>query len=236
MSGATSTLIPDPPDNGRRATPPPPSSGASTRRSLLWIALGVFMLVTAIAVVWALSERATLRDTQALLARSQAGLTPTKTLPSTATSDSLADMKPMPNTIEPSKDPINVAEWDRASTILADAGSLIERDGWQQGATGSTEKWCATTALEGAWLQSPYSIVDFNYARDALSRVIGVPSEPSRQGDALTGSGEPAVPYWGINFVDWNDATGRTEDEVVSAFKEASKLATGLSADAAASR
>src|SRR5262245_51167539 len=74
-------------------------------------------------------------------------------------------LKRMPNSIDQTGQVLNVYEWGNAREILLAAKALIEMDGWQQGATDPTEKWCASTALEGAWLASSFTIVDFNYAR-----------------------------------------------------------------------
>lgn len=192
----------------------------------MWAA--TFVIAAAGILAWAITERTE-------LSRTRGELTRTQTLLSEASSARVASMKPMPNTVESSKKPLNVMEWDRASKILTDARALIEKDGWQQGATGPVRQWCASTALEGAWLRTPYSIVDFNYARDALSRVIGVSLEPTkaRGGTPAKGEAEPDVPYWAANFVDWNDTPGRTEDEVLGAFTEAASLAARDSHDAA---
>jgi hypothetical protein len=178
--------------------------------------------------IWAIQDRSELSDSRSHLSQTRAELGHAKARLLEMRSAKVAGMKPMPNTVEPSDEPINVMEWDRASEILADARGLIEKDGWQQGATEAVSRWCASTALEGAWLKTSYSIVDFNYARDALSRTIGVSYEPAKE----DGAEAPDVPYWGANFVEWNDAPGRTEDEVLDAFSEAERLAAGMSDEA----
>lgn len=115
---------------------------------------------------------------------------------------------------------LNVDEWATAAKILDRAGKLIQEKGWQQGAVESTEHNCTATALENAWKESGGSLVDFNYARDALSSVIKLPREPAKLAhDPL------AVPYWGRHFMEWNDAPGRTQEQVLAAFAAATKLA-----------
>jgi hypothetical protein len=124
---------------------------------------------------------------------------------------------------------LNVIEWRAASTMLDRARQLIELRGWQQGAISKVLPECAATALEHAFFENTrrYSVVDFNYAREALSRTIDVAREPVRIDDDLL-----AVPYWGRNLMDWNDKPGRTKSEVLKAFKNASNLALKLSKEA----
>ena len=66
-------------------------------------------------------------------------------------------------------------------------------------------------------------MVDFNYAREALSRILGVKREPEPlPADPL------AVPYWGRHLMEWNDAPGRTEEEVIGALRSASAFANQM--------
>ena len=124
--------------------------------------------------------------------------------------------------------PINVAEWKAAAKLLKNARRLIERDGWQQGSTIDVRTNCVATALERALKESNYSLVDFNYAREALSQVLNVRRDPAKL------KGDPrAVPYWGRELIDWNDKKGRTEREVLDLYARASALADSLSAEAA---
>lgn len=120
-----------------------------------------------------------------------------------------------------------MVEWSAAGEMLSRAAELIEERGWQQGATKPVELFCAATALEAAFLEGKYSVVDFNYARASLSRVVRVPLEPRAEaGESL------AVPYWGRELMEWNDAPGRSEEEVIDAFTTASNRASNLSAKA----
>ncbi len=119
---------------------------------------------------------------------------------------------------------VNVNEWKAAGKILLAAKLLIEKRGWQQGAIQPTSHECAATALEHAFRQNKFSIVEFNYAREALARVLNIEREPQKfDNDPLD------VPYWGRSLMDWNDASGRTKEEVVEAFKKATELSTRLS-------
>jgi len=221
----TTTPEPDPSE-----TPMP--DRRNPQRPFMWpLVLAGFLTLAVVALsIWAVRGRSELSDTQSRLSQASAELAHAKARLLELRGAKVDGMKPMPNTVEPSDEPINVMEWSHASKILADARGLIEKDGWQQGATKPVESWCVSTALEGAWLRTPYSIVDFNYARDALSRVIGVSSEPAKE----NGTDAPDVPYWAANFVEWNDAPSRTEDEVLHAFGEAAHLADGLSNEARA--
>jgi len=121
-------------------------------------------------------------------------------------------------------DSVNVKEWLNASKMLSMAAQLIRKNGWQQGSLTAVYAHCAATALEAAFRQGKFSIVDFNYAREALSRTIHVAREPQKlANDRLE------VPYWGRSFMEWNDAPGRTKEEVLKAFNDASNLAISLS-------
>ena len=71
--------------------------------------------------------------------------------------------------------------------------------------------------------EGDYTIVDFNYTREALSRVLNVSREPEAIPlDTLD------VPYWGRNFMKWNDEPGRRQEEVIDALKKAADLAEQL--------
>jgi len=111
---------------------------------------------------------------------------------------------------------LNVAEWSAASEILLTAKQLIVDKGWQQAAPDKVDAECMATALEHAWQKSGKSLVDFNYAREALARATGMPAQAQRfAGDPLD------LPYWGRNLMYWNDAEGRTEEQVLAAFDKA---------------
>ena len=85
------------------------------------------------------------------------------------------------------------------------------------------------TALEHAYQDTRFTIVDFNYAREALSRAMGVPREPAPlDGDQLD------VPYWGRHFMEWNDTPWRTKADAIDMLKKASATAIQLSKTAAA--
>ena len=115
---------------------------------------------------------------------------------------------------------INAKEWLAAGKILDRAARLIEEKGWQQGATEAVPQECIATALEHSFREKGYSIVDFNYAREALSRVLQIPRDPKAvPGDPLD------VPYWGRHLMEWNDAPGRTKAEVLESLQSASGMA-----------
>jgi len=118
---------------------------------------------------------------------------------------------------------VNLKEWQAASDILNRAIQLVEKNGWQQGEVVPTSHVCLTTAIERAWQEKKYSLVDFNYTREALSKILNVPREPEQlPTDPL------AVPYWGRYFMEWNDAPERTKEQVIEALRSASTLANVL--------
>jgi hypothetical protein len=119
---------------------------------------------------------------------------------------------------------VNVNEWKAAGKILLAARSLIEKRGWQQGANHPVPEECMATALEHAFRDNEFSIVEFNYAREALARTLNIEREPQK-----TDNDPLDVPYWGRPLMDWNDAPGRTKEEVLEAFKRASELSIHLS-------
>ena len=118
----------------------------------------------------------------------------------------------------------NTEEWKAAGDLLLAAKSRIEKQGWQQGAIKPTSRECVATALEHAFQKDRFSIVEFNYAREALSRTLKIEREPRKlEDDPLD------VPYWGRLLMEWNDAPGRTKDEVLETFRNAAALAAQLS-------
>jgi hypothetical protein len=123
--------------------------------------------------------------------------------------------------------PVNANEWLAASAILTRAGQLIRERGWQRGSPVPVAKECMATALEHAFREKDYTIVDFNYARDALARALNVPRDPQPlPNDVLD------VPYWGRELMDWNDAHGRTEADVLNALSAAAQFALSRGAKA----
>ena len=118
----------------------------------------------------------------------------------------------------------NVNEWKAASRILRAAKSLIVERGWQQGAVEPTSRECAATALEHAFRQNHFSIVEFNYAREALARILKIEREPKQSdNDPLH------VPYWGKSLMEWNDAPQTTKKQVLETFEDAAELSIQLS-------
>jgi hypothetical protein len=115
--------------------------------------------------------------------------------------------------------PLNVAEWSSARDILVGARAQINV-GWGQGETinpdGMPRISCLATALEASLLEKRKSIVDFNYAMLALNKAIDAPAAlPTSESDPLP------VPYWGRYLMYWNDAPGRTKEEVIAALDTA---------------
>lgn len=115
-----------------------------------------------------------------------------------------------------------MSEWTHAAEILDRAKQLIVEKGWQQGAIEPGQDKCLTTAIEEALFDSQFSIVDFNYAREALSRHLGIPREPTEVQQGLS------VPYWGQSLMKWNDAPERKEEDVLNAIQGAANLARDL--------
>jgi hypothetical protein len=123
---------------------------------------------------------------------------------------------------------LNVVEWRAANAMLIQTAEIIRSGEWQQGDTEVLpNRWCIDTALQKAFDEGDYTIVDFNYAREALSQTLQVPREPiALDNDPLS------VPYWGRDFMNWNDAPGRTEQEVLKALDDAANLASQKEAEA----
>lgn len=117
----------------------------------------------------------------------------------------------------------NQREWQTANKILLRAIDLVEHNGWQQGAISTVSQDCLATSIERAYKEGDYTVVDFNYTREALSRILKVSREPEANPyDPLD------VPYWGRNFMEWNDAPGRKKEDVIDALRSAADLAEQL--------
>lgn len=109
---------------------------------------------------------------------------------------------------------LNVAEWTSAVEILKGAKAAIIEHGWQQGSTESVTPECVTTAMERSWLRLKKTMVDFDYAKLAMSHAVSAP--PAAR---VTTKDDPlSVPYWGRYLMYWNDTPGRTEKQVLAAF------------------
>lgn len=120
----------------------------------------------------------------------------------------------------------NQQEWQTANKILLRAIDLLNQDGWQQGAISTVSQNCLATSIERAYKEGDYTIVDFNYTREAISRILKVPREPEAyKHDPLD------VPYWGKHFMDWNDVPERKMEDVIDALRSAANLAEQLATD-----
>ena len=117
----------------------------------------------------------------------------------------------------------NQKEWQSANKILLRAIDLVNQNGWQQGAISTVPQDCLATSIERAYNEGDYTIVEFNYTREALSRILKVSREPE-----VIPSDPLDVPYWGRNFMEWNDEPGRKKEDVIDALKSAADLAEQL--------
>jgi hypothetical protein len=86
---------------------------------------------------------------------------------------------------------------DQVADVLDDAADRLEREGWAPGVGGGGH--CALGAL--------YSVAGMTALRQRASRVLA---------DSL------GLPYR-YRIADWNDAPGRTKQEVLDAFRLAAK-------------
>jgi hypothetical protein len=79
-----------------------------------------------------------------------------------------------------------------------------------------------STAVERAFFDlGTQSIVDFNYAIAALNEQLNIgPAQVAQMSDPGLD-----VPYWGSALMDWNDAPGRTQEEVVQVLQDAAEAA-----------
>lgn len=128
---------------------------------------------------------------------------------------------------------INVHEFESAAQLLIDAADIIKKNGWQQGATSPVSQDCFATALEKAFrANTKYTFVDVNYARAVFNDTIGVKDvSVAMMANAIN---EPAVPYWGKEYMDWNDKAGQTEEAVIQTIYDAADVARRLSKAASA--
>jgi hypothetical protein len=124
--------------------------------------------------------------------------------------------------------PLNQAEWQSATELLVRAKELIEIGPWGKPLTdtslaGPDEITCIAFAMNDAQNELGTSIVNFEYARLAMSQAIDAPDMSS-----LSSANDPlSVPYWGRYFMYWNDAESRTKEEVLDAMDRAIEIAAG---------
>jgi len=131
---------------------------------------------------------------------------------------------------------VNVAEWAAASELLLEAAGMIEKNGWQQGAETAVQEDCVATAIEKAFRANPkYTLVDLNYAKAVLDETIGAESPQLVILKDANSRNEPAVPYWGLAYMDWNDKEGQTAEAVIATMMEAAGRAAAMSKEAASS-
>ena len=118
--------------------------------------------------------------------------------------------------------PLNVAEWQSAIEILTGAREEIVKNDWQHGDNFPNPRAAfMAVAMERSWKQLNKTMVDFDYAKLAMNRVIDAPAISS-----LAVSGDPlATPYWGRYYMYWNDAPSRKKEEVLSALDKAIQYA-----------
>ena len=112
--------------------------------------------------------------------------------------------------------PLNVKEWRSAIEVIRLARQTINEGGWYQVEVISGAE-CMATALEKSWIQLDKSLVDWEYTKLAMNQVLDAPelSSLSLDSDPLS------TPYWGRYYVYWNDADGRTKEEVLEAIDRA---------------
>lgn len=127
-------------------------------------------------------------------------------------------MSSISNAVAQSPQALNVSEWTSAREILEGAKANVAA-GWSQGNAELSvipRVHCMSTALEASFLEQRKTLVDFDYAKLALNTAIDAPSAvPTFDGDPLS------TPYWGRFYVYWNDAPGRTKEEVLEALDRA---------------
>jgi len=98
--------------------------------------------------------------------------------------------------------PLEVTEMS-ASALLASAADALTRFGWVQGMMGTVHTgFCLLGAVDYAYQSRPWHVGcssgTFMAARDALSVLV-----------------------WPLGAVHWNDAPGRTEEEVICLVRRA---------------
>ena len=112
--------------------------------------------------------------------------------------------------------PLNVQEWRSVAEVVEFARRKIHDGGWYQVEAISGLE-CLATALQKSWMELGKSLVDWDYTRLAINVAINAPpwSSLRRDGDPLS------IPYWGRYYMYWNDANGRTVEEVIEALDRA---------------
>ena len=77
------------------------------------------------------------------------------------------------------------------------------------------------TALEASFIGSGLSLTSLEMAKAAFRSVAQIENGVSGKEDL-----DPLeVRYWGLDFMNWNNAAGRTKEEVLQALSKASSLA-----------
>lgn len=116
--------------------------------------------------------------------------------------------------------PLNSQEWSNAAKILLGTKTILEENEWYRAEKPSGKAYCLSEALEKSWKDSNYSLVDLDYAKQALNKSIDAPkSLPTSIDDPLS------VPYWGRYYMYWNDADHRTKKQVIDALERAISFA-----------
>ena len=116
--------------------------------------------------------------------------------------------------------PLNVQEWQETIEILTLAHEKILLGGWYQVKVVEGAE-CLATSLEKSWQELGKSLVIWDYTKLAIDTVINAPNLQS-----LSVKGDPlATPYWGRYYMYWNDADGRTVEDVLSAIDRAIEYA-----------
>jgi hypothetical protein len=117
---------------------------------------------------------------------------------------------------------------------MLDTAALIHKNGWQQRATTPVSQESIATALEKAFrANTSYTLVDLNYTKAILDKTIGVTGQQMVLAIDTSKTDQPAVPYWGTAYMEWNDKPGQTQDAVIGALRKAAGEALALAKQAA---